>query len=431
MPPARNILLLILLADDVDGSNGRLIWSIYYRLYLDEPSRRLLVDQSEKLYILSESLQSWHKSEYGTFLRFCDLESLTRIREAWKLFQALRSSGSYSKRHQDQFASAILRAKETRRARTGDGFTFTGLRSSAPLSLQALADLPRLNERFWDSGVTDELKKARRVVTYPNPTFVASTIEIGTLHYGTDPLAGFHLATAYAALHPESPLRARCGDGEIPRAVEAARLQFNSWSDAFRSHLSKSIRIRFFAGDAMAFCHALRMRSEAGKSCPTHLYRDTFHPQTLTLDETEYSEKGNAPTVFSVIDTSNLIDHLGGLNLLVASSPLLMKSVSATLYTECLVKREESIKAAMDELLCGDLATISTLLGLFPVEYWTNASAISTVDEALFDVASQMMAGSQGPNGQMPFRLAWKRNPLCLDSIDLAHLLFGIYEKMF
>jgi hypothetical protein len=48
--------------------------------------------------------------------------------------------------------------------------------------------------------------------------FVTDT---STIHYGTDPLLGFHLATAYAPLTKESPLRR--WDKDRFKLVEVAR----------------------------------------------------------------------------------------------------------------------------------------------------------------------------------------------------------------
>ena len=46
------------------------------------------------------------------------------------------------------------------------------------------------------------------------------------------------------------------------------------------------------------------------------------------------------------------------------------------------------MKATMNELLCGNLATMSILLGLFPVDFLTNALAMSTIGEMKFDRAT-------------------------------------------
>jgi hypothetical protein len=89
----------------------------------------------------------------------------------------------------------------------------------------------------------------------------------------------------------------------------------------------------------------------------------------IELDEKEYNGTCTAPLKFNVIDTSNLGDHVGVLNLLSATSPLLRSDVSSTLYTESLVRREKDHRAYVDSLLCGDFATMSLLLELSPIEY--------------------------------------------------------------
>jgi hypothetical protein len=91
--------------------------------------------------------------------------------------------------------------------------------------------------------------------------------------------------------------------------------------------------------------------------------------EPLVLNKEDFGPEGSAPTSFTIIDTSNLIAHIGALNLLVAISPLLAGDVSASLYTEILVKRGESHQELIDNLLCGHLLTISLLLDLFLVDY--------------------------------------------------------------
>jgi hypothetical protein len=73
----------------------------------------------------------------------------------------------------------------------------------------------------------------------------------------------------------------------------------------------------------------------------------------LILDGEDYGTAGKAPLLFNVIDTSNLTDYVGAINLLVATAPLLQRSPSATLYTESLVKQAKDHKAFIDGLLCG------------------------------------------------------------------------------
>ena len=351
----------------------------------------------------------------------------------------------YVRSYKENFESTLQRAKDTREARIDKSHVLTGFRSTAPVNTHVLVDLPSFHQEFWDTGTTDKGTDACSTATHLNPLFATAAENTSTLHYGTDPLLGFHLAAAYASLLPESPLQIEsCALPGFRKAVEAAKVQFKAWSRIFRKCAPENMTIRFFAGDALSFCHALQHQQNTQGDSPAHLYRDPFHSEPLVLNRSEYAEKGSAPTTFKVIDTSNLLDHLGALNLLVAASPLLSEELAATLYTETLVKRENTLKAMSDELLCGHFPTISILLGLFPVEYWTNATAISTVDEAMLDIVCRKMKGSKQSDGQMYCRFAWKRAPtkqlssaqqtslrLTFNDLDLANILFRVYQKMF
>ena len=442
---ARNVLLLTLIVDDKDGAKTEAIWDTYYHLYLGEDSYRLLLNQSEKLYALSQSIESWHQSKYGTLFRMCDGGSLAKIRKTWNHYCLGRLSKESMRSYKKDFESALQRAKDTKQPLTGNSLVFTGFRSTAPVNLSALTDFPSLHQEFWDTGSTDGGKNAPSNALHPNPMFATPAEDSITLHYGTDPLLGFHLATAYAPLLPHSPLQVKSSGGTgLRKVVEAARVQFQAWSSTFRNSAQKNITIRLFLGDALSFCHALQHRRSSKEKSSANLYRHPFHSEPLDLNSSDYGVASKAPCSFNVIDTSNLLDHLGPLNLLVASSPLLSEDLAATLYTETLVKREASLKDLSDELLCGHFPTISMLLGLFPVEYWTNATTISTVDEVMFDSLHHRMQGSKNHDGQMFSRFAWKRAPsdrispkqdmslpLRFDDLDLAYIIFRVYQKMF
>jgi hypothetical protein len=144
--------------------------------------------------------------------------------------------------------------------------------------------------------------------------------------------------------------------------------------------------IRFFASNAIAFTYALHQLNVSGNTCPGNIYRDACHLSPIDFASEEYSGDRNSPPLkFSVIDTSNLIDHLGALNVLSTTSPLLNTSTPSMLYTESLVRRKRKCKAYIDSLLCENFATISLLLDLSSEEYWTNASSSSTADDVMFD----------------------------------------------
>jgi hypothetical protein len=421
----------------VDDENDGYLWDIYYHVSIDSGSLNTVRTQSRKLHVLSASRESWQNSKYGQLFRFCDDTTLARIREIWEFYCDTASSASW-----DEY---LRRTMDMRARLHGVGPTFnrTGFRSAAPASALAVQDLPRLHQHFCDHGTTATGLEGRSEANLPNPMFASILADTSILHYATDPLQGFHLATAYIPLTSESPLHP-----EAPRylsahkAVETARLQFRVWGDSFKTCARQNLSLRFFAGEALAFCHTLQHNSLTRGGASANWYRGPSSLGVLVLDGEDYGKADTAPLAFNVIDTSNLMDHVGAINLLVATAPLLQRSPSATLYTESSVRRAKDQKAFIDGLLCGHFPTLSILLGLFPVEYWTNATATSadaTIGEAMTQTNDE-------PNGgQMHSRLAWKQpmstllgiqsaasiQAIHFDEIELAQAIFQVYRKMF
>lgn len=100
------------------------------------------------------------------------------------------------------------------------------------------------------------------------------------------------------------------------------------------------MKLRFCVADALCFGYTLQDRHATGSARTAFCYRARHvSMDPLELVEDDYAAEGNAPVSFNVIDTSNLLDHVGGLNLLVAASPLLNGDPSSTLYTESLIPR--------------------------------------------------------------------------------------------
>ena len=194
--------------------------------------------------------------------------------------------------------------------------------------------------------------------------------------------------------------------------------------------------IRFYCGDALSFCHTIQHKRSNPDDSSANLYRRSYTFEPLVLEQ--LNAEDDWASSFNVIDTSNLIDHLGAINLLVASAPLLDRTTSAVLYTETLVRKEKNHRDFADRILCGNFATMSVLLDLFPIEYWTNAEASSSADEALMGVLKS--------EGQSRARLIWKRpfsgsfhsespvkisNAIEFDETDLANILYQVYLNMF
>lgn len=97
------------------------------------------------------------------------------------------------------------------------------------------------------------------------------------------------------------------------------------------------------------------------------------------LDGGDYERRGphRAPLLFNTIDTSNLANHLGLLNLLVVALPLLRKTPLSVLYTNALVTTDDTggSPAGFAYRACADIRTLSLLLDVFPVSYASGSTS--------------------------------------------------------
>ncbi|KAF7529978.1 hypothetical protein PCG10_004953 [Penicillium crustosum] len=436
---ARNIVLLSLVLDDVDGANDQLIWNLFYHFRIDEGSLGLLQTQTTKLLSLSTSLHTWQQSEYGRVIRMCDSISLERVRDLWRFYGEKRE-GDVLRHFKKKLDDGMRVSQEFQKSVIGDNMSvITGIRAAAPACLQATRALGDLYKIYWAFGTTETDKTARSRAVNFNPMFAPKDGNM-FLHYGTDPVLGFHIGSSYVPIKPTSPHSgSSAANPELHEIVKTAKTEFGTWTKSFRAHFRADlVTLRFFVGDAVAFAYTLQQIRTTGPSKSSHWYRDRYHFEPLVLDDESYS-KTSAPLVFDVIDTSNLIDHLGALNLLTATSPLLRNSLSATLYSEKLVRTQETQISLLETLLCGDMPTVTSLLALVPVEVATSTAFSSAGDEAL----CQDTSGPSSKAGQVFSRIAWKRplnsgdvaiNTLGLihfDSAGLAQVLYRVLLTMF
>ncbi|KAI1743040.1 hypothetical protein F4680DRAFT_457076 [Xylaria scruposa] len=363
-------------------------------------------------------------------------------------FYGVERKGAESARFKGHFQFVLDKAKANRRdffGPSGSSINLTGLRSASPAHLSCLQDLDALTQHYWKHGTTELKAGIRSAATHPNPAFL--TLGDGAaIHYATGPLLGFHLAAVDAPLDSTDAAVNRLPRREKYAAL--ARAEFREWVASYREHCPKNdIRVRFFIGDAVSFAHTLQRKRETSE-ITAHWYRDRYGVRPLVLDGPDYAPGARAPVQFDVIDTSNLCDHLGSLTLLTATSPLLRDVVSAVLYTEVLAGNHKDYREVLDQVLCGHVPTLSTLLGLFPVEYWTNTLPMSIGDEMMLDTIMGGLSENIKTSrkiSQMFLRTSWKR-ALCISSTItslpqgipirfepklLAKALYGVYVRMF
>lgn len=228
---------------------------------------------------------------------------------------------------------------------------------------------------------------------------------------GTYPLIGFHLAPAGVPLEAHNHLsQALKGHSTLGKIVATAMAEFRDWSASYRK-FNGNITLRFITADASNLAHTIQQSRSDGINT-TGLYRQQYDSRPLVLDGLDYVT-GKAPLVFDVIDTSDLCDHLGPLVLLTAIAPLLHNSVSSVLYTEVMAKRNRSSNEILEDLLCGDIPTLSSILGLFPIDYWANTSPLSVYEEEEIAAYNKMKGAPQMDCSYL--RMRWKR-PVWLSS---------------
>ena len=202
--------------------------------------------------------------------------------------------------------------------------------------------------------------------------------------------------------------------------------------------------VRFCLADALAFSMTLHSATQGGGEgrLTANLFCDNWTCEPLVFDEFEFTTSNqSAPRRFDVIDTSNLIDHLGPLNLLPACAMLLKNEACSTIYTESLVQKDSNEKERVASLLGGDIRTVSMLLGLSPCEIWTNATN-SPEDEPVLDALDDRLNMNKiGASTQVRSRLRWKRiyspnkdesmPPVHVEASQVARLLVKLYGHMF
>lgn len=423
---ARNIIALTLISDDANAANIKLIWNVYYHIVLDKESHSLLCGHSEKLLRHTESIEQWNKGPYGRLIRFCDSATLRDVVKLWKLYAINASQDPEYQNLQAKLNNEWARVQRFAKDQS-KGSLLNAIRSVAPLVTES-PNASKGYESFWKDGHINGNKKLLKTRSIANPMFAHLRPNL-ILHYYTDPLLGFHLATAFVHLSADSPLSdIQQGSANGTSDVEkVAFQQFSEWCRAFRNTAPRC-KIRFVHADALAFCHVLDYHRINGESVSAHWYKHAWDFHRLVLDSPDYCSGSRSPTEFNVIDTSNLMDHLGSLNILAAASPLLVREPYSTLRTELLLPKELTVADSVEVLLCGDLATNAILCGLQPVQYWRNSTATWHASEELVK-DNPMLTTALSRHV-----VIWKPTDVGgieFDANDLAKLVFNMYLKMF
>ena len=429
---ARNIVLFTLIAQ---GCPSTELWDLFYHFYVPAKTLSILRTHAAGLVEASDSIETWESSPYGKHIQYVNKATLQELRRYWTRYALTEEF--------PQARTAIAqRSKEI-----GSNNITTGIRSSGPLWCNAIETTGFLYREFWKTGVAagnshdiSRLNGKGEV----NPMFAVSSAASRdfAVHYGTEPLLGFHLPEAFQ----EKISKQRGGVSEqSKRAVAIAKSQFKAWCESFADYNNKCrVHISFFCGEALALSHDLQLAITLNQSSSqfARTYVKPWSSRPLLLDgHVKFT------TPFDIIDTSNLGDHVGLINILSATVPLLRRSASSVLYTESLLMASENILESLSTALGSDVVIFSLLIGLAPSGLLTGVTLDAVSNEtAMFN----LLQGDIGGQKQYRMRISWKYPQFSdanvvgvlgsstgsdiqarFEAKELAVYLFDIYKTMF
>lgn len=146
---------------------------------------------------------------------------------------------------------------------------------------------------------------------------------------------------------------------------------------------------------------------------------------------------------YNVVDMSNLLDHVGLLNLLPAAVPLLSRKPHSVIYTESLLLAAEDPSQSLRVLLGSDITTLSIILNVAPVGHLVGiTNHMSGLEGFMFANITQKVGGQSQYRMRIPWRPAFTGDAqaakiledkprLAMDPHELALFLLSLYLAIF
>jgi len=365
---------------------------------------------------------------------------MIEIRQKWELYLA---TNNLSKQEKDTQQKSFSSHMKQIRGKYGDDINLSMVRGAGPINQEASVRVgTQIFRTYWENGIMKGSTTGTTISPHVNPTFAYSLSGSEfNVHYRTNPLSAFHLSPSLSPTNGSSQTSQITGTD----LVDGAMHQFSTWCTSFHSQINAanpSLLIRIFAGDCIPFCQALRM-CHLDNVTKTGKYSRPWGLSQINFSE-DYESPRSAPLLFNIIDTSNLTDHIGLLNLVLVSSPLLRRTPSSVLQSDTFGSSTSDNKlesALLDRVFC-DIPTLSILLGIAPSFHLHPFSTECRKNE--------QMAMGIGESGYFYQPISWKcpfsvasysapeypeveeENPfLVCDDLTLAKFIFSVYMQMF
>ena len=187
--------------------------------------------------------------------------------------------------------------------------------------------------QFWSTGVADKKDIPKDPICNPLFVFSSAAGDKFVVNYRTTPLAIFHFAHIVQRFGES---RTRIQD-YVAEVLNSAKKQFEDWCNAFvrstKTTGCNRIVIRFVVADPIALSFGLQRRTSSSPPKMFINHSTLWSGTELVFDAIDMGKR-QMPIAFNVIDTSTLCDHVGVINVLVATIPLMQRSPASTIQME-------------------------------------------------------------------------------------------------
>lgn len=186
-----------------------------------------------------------------------------------------------------------------------------------------------------------------------NPMLLRGLEQSNDIHYSLDPTMGYHRTLLFMDTVPPSNSSKVIS---VSSVYNLCLQQFTQWTSSCVSMIrSSQLVIRFHCGEALSFSHLLHCRSLPSAALPT---LSQFSSTPIELYH-------SVPALFEVVDTSNISDSCGLLNVLLACYKLLNRD-NGVLMTEMIstVQQGDVVRENIEHLLRMELSSFELLTGI-------------------------------------------------------------------
>ncbi|CAM9120897.1 unnamed protein product [Ectocarpus sp. 6 AP-2014] len=468
------------------------IFSAMYNMFVDANTLKMVHEVAGRLASSAASPAEWSSTELGRIVRFADDRSQDRVREILTNYtdHGLQEPGVFTRIRRERTAfltkympksmgNIISRAMGLSSFCQGESIEANAKMRRQYLREGILDPFPLLLEEGAPAVRRGPFRKVNPLLLVTERKGAASS-----LHYGAFPLDAFHTDVSWWKVRPESlqdefgKLAPRvtkhrdAGSHSGPGGPKVANgVRQDAWfgtaleelaqmCGAFLAATSTSVSsaapalgIILQVGDSLNFCDALLTASPsrgAVEDCttsaefaPISFQQGSVQPLHLRADVFSCQPE------FDVISTNNLVEHLGMVNVLVASAPLLKALPHAVLLTSLMatlvnLHQYKDLADFQAKLLCMSSQAAGILLGVAPVSSLSSvvghADTMTLVAGSLGTMFSRQKGASESAPSQ--FRLVWKRPSAALgESVaaeasmdispaDLVSLTLPVYKNM-